>query len=213
MLTEQILTKGSTKLSYQSHLTKNISTNQAFDIVGSWQSGWSLDLHTIRSTKTDHGWDTDRTLLGQALYDLKYKDKKENVEFLAHTAAEFLFNSNILHKLNVVIPVPFSKERAFQPVYEVAKVIGQKIGVNTDLKYVYKNNSSEMKNVLSRQKKDILGRSIQIASSRYKGQNVLLFDDLFCSGSTLAAVSKALKRVGRVKNIYALTLTKTRTKQ
>ncbi len=47
----------------------------------------------------------------------------------------------------------------------------------------------------------------------FKGRNILLFDDLYRSGETLKAVAQILKNKAGVKNVYILTITKTRSKR
>ena len=61
-------------------------------------------------------------------------------------------------------------------------------------------------------KKNILEESIVVKSKKNIGRNVLLFDDLYSTGSTLEVITRKLKE-NRVKNVYVLTLTKTRTRQ
>ena len=198
----------------QSLVSDQLTTYSPITISGTWDMGWSLDLHTISSTKTGYGWENEHTEIGEALYGLKYKNDQSKAWFLAQQAVTFLWDKDLVRKLDIVIPVPFSQKRYFQPVHELAKVIGQEIEVSADLKYVYKTSSCQMKkNIGSEEKKKILKKSILVEDSRYQGSNVLLFDDLYCSGSTLEVVSQKLRNVGKVRNIYVLTLTKTRTKR
>lgn len=56
-------------------------------------------------------------------------------------------------------------------------------------------------------------RAITIKDKKYKGKNILLFDDLFRSGDTLNVVAKKLTFEGEVNGIKALCVTKTRTKK
>ena len=171
--------------------------------------GWSLDLHTTGSTSG-----CNRTEVGKALYELKYQNDQSKACFLVQVAVAFLCNMDLVRNLEVVIPVPFSKKRAFQPVHEIAKQIGLQINAKADSNYVYKTSCTQMKqDILPEEKKKILSASIRVEDSRHQGRNVLLFDDLYCSGSTLEVVSQKLREVGKVKSIYVLTLTKTRTKR
>ena len=45
---------------------------------------------------------------------------------------------------------------------------------------------------------------------RYKGKDVLLFDDLYRSGTTLKEITHMLYEQGKVKSVYIVTMTKTR---
>ncbi len=48
---------------------------------------------------------------------------------------------------------------------------------------------------------------------RVQGRSVLLFDDLFRSGATMNAITSSLYDQGTARDVYALTLTRTRSKQ
>ena len=64
-----------------------------------------------------------------------------------------------------------------------------------------------------KQRREILKDAFGMVSNALNGKNVLLFDDLFRSGETLNAVCDIIKNKGNAKNIYVLTITKTRSKR
>ena len=49
--------------------------------------------------------------------------------------------------------------------------------------------------------------------TRFKGENILLFDDLFRSGETLSAITDVLRGNGKLSMVFALTITKTRSRR
>jgi predicted amidophosphoribosyltransferase len=53
----------------------------------------------------------------------------------------------------------------------------------------------------------------EVEKPRVEGRRVLLFDDLFRSGATMNAITNALYDQGQARDVYALTLTRTRSKQ
>ncbi len=59
----------------------------------------------------------------------------------------------------------------------------------------------------------ILKDAFEIRNPVVVGRSVLLFDDLYRSGATLNAVTRILQQEGKVKNVYALNLTMTRSKR
>jgi predicted amidophosphoribosyltransferase len=72
-------------------------------------------------------------------------------------------------------------------------------------------NTPELKNVYDYNKRlELLEGAYTVAPSSLKGENVLLFDDLYRSGATLDAITKCLYERGEADNVYALALTKTR---
>jgi competence protein ComFC len=52
----------------------------------------------------------------------------------------------------------------------------------------------------------------EVEKAMVEGRKVLLFDDLFRSGATMNAITSALYDHGRALEVYALTLTRTRSK-
>ncbi|PHS38999.1 MAG: hypothetical protein COA91_06630 [Robiginitomaculum sp.] len=90
--------------------------NNIRKIEGNWDLGFSLDKHTIRSVLTGYNeygrmtFDTTRTEIGEAIYQLKYQQDWEQVQPLA---AEFV--STVLPKfrnIGLLIPAPPSTRRS-----------------------------------------------------------------------------------------------------
>jgi predicted amidophosphoribosyltransferase len=52
--------------------------------------------------------------------------------------------------------------------------------------------------------------AFSVSDQRYANKKVLIFDDLFRSGTTLKEITRVLYEVGKVQNVYVVTLTKTR---
>lgn len=63
------------------------------------------------------------------------------------------------------------------------------------------------------EKQNILDGAFDLRDMLYQNRKILLFDDLYCSGSTLQEITKTLFLKGKVAKIYVLTITKTRTKK
>lgn len=186
-------------------------------IQGPWTGGWALDWHTVSSTpRPDGSFDTVRTELGEALYRLKYRSRREYIEPLADAAAEFVRRLWVLPRLRGLVPVPPSvRNRPFQPVLEVARAIGARTGLTVADEYLLKVKQTpslkDIDDVAARHEQ--LAGAFRVADERYAGRSILLFDDLFRSGETLAEVCRTLAREGRVERIYVLTLTRTRSRR
>lgn len=190
---------------------------ERIELKGIWKAGIALALHTTSSTKLDeHHYYNERSEIGQLLYDIKYnttislKEKDEKAFRLAKIVSNNIKQSSIL---DVVVPVPFSKNRDFQPVYEILKKVATLINIPIDLQYIKKiAQTPELKSLGSiSEVKDILKDKFDV-NLKYQNKNVLLFDDVYSSGSTLKEITKTLYDKGKVRNVYVLTLTKTRTK-
>lgn len=72
----------------------------------------------------------------------------------------------------------------------------------------------ELKNINhpTERKKHVEGL-YQVNASLTGGRNVLLFDDLFRSGTTMNAITDVLLGAGQAATVRALTITKTRSNQ
>lgn len=158
------------------------------------------------------GWDTRRTEIGEHVYKLKYWRDLSRFLTVADEAARFL-NGKAAWKIDLIIPVPPSDTtREFQPVEELAKEIGAICKLVVDLTTLKKLKSTpELKEIKDpNTRRAILKDAFGIAANSLEGKNVLLFDDLYRSGETLNAVCDVIRNMGNPKNVYALTITKTR---
>lgn len=191
-------------------------------INGNWRAGWALDVHT-RSSRllADGGYDTDRTELGELVYQVKYESDKSKIKPIAETAAQFVKDKYtvdgypILPYLKAIIPTPPSdKNRNFQPVMDIAQEIGKLLEVQVYTDYLKKvKNTPLIKNIPNIEKKrEQLQDAFVVSTKEFKDKCVLLFDDIYDSGTTLTEVAKVLYEQGDVKHVLVLTLTRRRTK-
>jgi len=190
------------------------------ELSGNWKKGWALDLHTLHSVKLPNGsFDTKRTKVGEYLYQLKYCKNKSYGNKIISIAEEFTESPDFqtsIYDISVIIPVPPSDTgRAFQPVYELTEELSKKITIPADYDYLKKlKPTSQIKSVENiDDRRNILKDSFDVTDERYKDKNLLLFDDLYRSGVTLEEITNVLKQKGKVKDVYVLTITKTRTKR
>ncbi|WP_257294222.1 ComF family protein [Endozoicomonas sp. YOMI1] len=185
----------------------------SYEIHGNWKAGWAIDLHTVSSIPLpDGGFDTTYTDTGKALNQLKYHSDYSQIEPLAKTAVEFLRTRVVTPYLNAIISVPPSFSRELQPVQEIAKKISEALGIPHDLDYLIKTRpTDQLKGVTDQAEREkIIAGAFKVDDLRYKNGKILLFDDLFRSGTTLNEITKVLYNEGQVQNVYVVTLTKTR---
>lgn len=192
-------------------------------IAGKWLEGYALDFHTTKSEPAEVdedgnvlSWNTMRPPIGEELYRLKYWREKFRIERIASITADFLKKLNQRWNVDVVIPVPPSDtQREFQPVQELATAIGEKLNLVVDHDFLTKSKQTpQLKEILNPdERKSILIDAFSVVDLRYKGKNVLIFDDLYRSGSTMNEVADMLHRKAQVNNVYVLTITKTRKKR
>ena len=185
-------------------------------IKGNWHTGYALDLHTKNSTLLavdGHGYKTFETVyseLGGLLYRLKSKADRSVVPEIVSTAAGFLRPGR--SRFDLIVPVPPSRVRKVQPVRVLAQGIGAALDKPVALDCIGTTRSSTpLKDVSDPARRKVLLAGLYTAKSQVATQKkVLLFDDLFRSGSTMNAITDVLLRQGLAARVYALTITRTR---
>jgi len=186
-------------------------------LLGNWDRGVALDLHTVSSELLPDGsFDTERTEVGELLYQVKYRRNYESVSELVQVACEFIRNNKEYRDVRAIIPVPPSDvTRPLQPVQEVATRIGSILGIPVLLDYVRKaRRTTALKSIDDdASRREQLQGAFKVKDLSLAGKSVLLFDDLFRSGETLREITRVLKEQGKVAVVYVLTLTKTRIKR
>jgi competence protein ComFC len=184
-------------------------------IDGRWHSGVALDLHTTRSTPVGYNeqghmqFDTERPEIAELLYRLKSRADRDAGGPIIETAANFL--SAHRDKFDCIIPVPPSHQRALQPVEVLAEGIGVALSVPVLSRITKTRPTPQLKNVTDpdERKKQVEGL-YQVDATQTQGRNILLFDDLFRSGTTMNAITDELLGPGKAARVLALTITKTR---
>lgn len=179
--------------------------------------GWTLDVHTTSSVmRPDGSFDNTRSELGERLYQLKYHHDRGQLGPIAELTANFLKGLLVFPYLKAIVPIPPSdKNRPFQPVLEVASEVGKLVNLPVPLDYLLKvRETIPVKNLEEgASRKEQLEGALSVADDRFRGRYVLLFDDLYRSGETLHAATDVLQDQGGVARVYALALTRTRTKR
>ena len=190
-------------------------------IHGNWRAGYALDLHTVSSRRLpDEGYDTERTQIGERVFQVKYRSDRSKIRLLAESAAkfvkeEFTVDGHLVFPyLAAVIPVPPSDlARDFQPVTEIAKEMGQMLNLPVYTDYLQKVKQTDLlKNLqdVERRREELRG-AFEVQSPVLRGKVVLLIDDLYDSGATLTELTDVLHKQGSVYRVLVLTLTRTRT--
>lgn len=187
-------------------------------IVGPWTSGYVLEAqHTLSSEFLGHdSWghpqfETKRSELGELVHQLKYRSDRNAVAHIAETAVQFIGEWN--PTFEIIVPVPPSRIRDFQPVAEIAKAIGACLSRPVTLNAVSKiKDTPQLKDVYDYHERiKLLQDAFRVDSDVVRGKSVLLVDDLYRSGATAMVVAKSLLAGGAVLvNMPAVTKTRTR---
>jgi len=185
-------------------------------IPGPWRNGYVLDYHTLSSERIGYDeyghpeFDTKRSEIGELLYQLKYRNDQSVISPIVEAAATFLRQWN--PAIDVIVTVPPTRARPFQPVIAVANALGERLAISVRHEYVIKSKTTpELKDVYDYSTRlTLLEDAFCIKDQSLTGKGVLLFDDLYRSGATLAAIANLLNAQAGVAAVYAFALTRTR---
>ena len=185
---------------------------------GKWKEGYSLDKHTISSVYIGENFfgnpqfETTYSEVGKNMNRRKYRGEHYRASNLAKVASEFIINDwKIVENIDLIIPIPPSKKREFQPVFLIVEELDEILKKFYCLDYFDKKDNREIKNLTSEEKSKIVSSNVLHKNRKLvRDVNILLVDDLYDSGFTLNLVYDELLKDEKVKNIYVLTMTKTR---
>ncbi|NVD70550.1 ComF family protein [Duganella sp. BJB1802] len=185
------------------------------EVQGAFDAGFVLDKHTIRSIPlgpNEQGhmqFNTLRTEVGEALYQLKYRHDHSQALALAKT----LYNTvgpRLPVVIDIIIPMPPSTVRAVQPVSVVVAQLAQLMRAPVLDLVRRQPGGRKLKDLHTREEKDaeLSGKfSLHGAVSGPGSYNVLLVDDLYDSGATADAVTTVLRNDPKIKGVYYVALT------
>jgi predicted amidophosphoribosyltransferase len=138
-------------------------------LLGPWVEGYVLERqHTLSATflGTDsfghERFDTRRSELGELVYRLKNQNDRNAVDAIAETAYTFLQGWSV--KFDLIVPVPPSRARAYQPVVEIAAAIAAHASQPMSANCVKKiKQTPELKNVFDYDRRlSLLGDAFEV---------------------------------------------------
>lgn len=185
-------------------------------IPGPWQSGWALDVHVVASDFIGYNqfghaqYDSQRSEIGEELYQLKYRGNKAGLNSICETVCQFVQGKGLAFDLVVAVP-PSNTGRPVQPLAEIAKGVAAGTQAQYSADAIMKVRSTpQLKGVSdASQRKKLLEDAFRASSEVLNGKRVLLLDDLYRSGATLAAVGGEILRNGHPQTLSVIALTRT----
>jgi len=185
-------------------------------LKGPWKAGFAFDVHTMKSVhRGENEWghpvfESTRSEMGECIYRLKYRQDVSmigRIVELLQTQLEFV---KFMMDIDVILPVPPSnKGRKLQPVILVAQKLAEVFRKEFRVDILDSTNAEQIKDIDSHEKYSTVKNAILVNDRLERTRRILIFDDLFDSGSTLSAYVVALREKGYTDvSIFALTRTR-----
>ncbi len=185
------------------------------DILGNWDRGVVLDKHSQFSVVTGKNqwghniYDTTRTEVGEALYQLKYKSDWNQVKPLAQCLYDQVYP--MFDKVGFILPMAASNVRVRQPVTEVAQALAKLANIPCfDGLLLKAAGGVSLKNLDTKEEKvAAIGDSFSVNPiiTNEGCWNVLVIDDLYHTGASMEAACAALRGYNKIDKIYVAALT------
>jgi len=187
-------------------------------IDGEWTEGLVLDWHVAHSEFLGHNqfgypeYNTVRTEVGEALFQLKYRSDITKIDILAPVMVAAVRSE--FPTIAFIVPMPPSKKRINQPLTSLAKKVAELLCVPCFENILLKIGSTpQMKDIETREEKiDALLGCFKINDEiTNEGKwDVLIIDDLYSSGASLTAATRIMMTYNKVRNVYVAAFSRTR---
>lgn len=149
--------------------------------------------------------------------DLIIKYKFEDKPYIYRAFSESLIKNKKLCKFlksyDIIIPVPLHKKRLYERGYNQSDLIAHKLAQNLNMKYLQNvlirkvGGAKQSTKKLQDRIKDVIGIYEVKNSELIKNKNIVIFDDIYTTGSTLKECKKVLINSG-AKNVGIVALAK-----
>ena len=148
--------------------------------------------------------------MSKSMYRFKYNGKQEYARFYGRCMYECLGPFIKSRNIEAIVPVPVHKkrlyERGYNQAYLLAKELSKRLEIPVcDHLVIRKTATKVQKNLSAASRQNNLKKAFIASGNVVKYKSVLIVDDIYTTGSTVDAVSAALKQ-GGVRKVYFVTL-------
>ncbi|MBO6132833.1 MAG: ComF family protein [Lachnospiraceae bacterium] len=146
----------------------------------------------------------------ESIFRFKYGGRQEYAEFYAFAIAKYLKREICGFNADAIIPVPLHESRLKERGYNQSELISERLGKLLDIP-VQSHLVSRIKNTKPQKKLNSIERRKNLKKAfKYERnvvqlKSVIVFDDIYTTGSTIDSLSLVLKEAG-VKNVFFITL-------
>ena len=146
---------------------------------------------------------------------IKYKFNEQ--AYLYKTFSKIILNNKkicrFLKSYDIIIPVPISNnkynKRGYNQTELIAKELAKKLKIKTSRDNLIKIKDTKMQSSLTKiKRKENIKNAFKVNNKEeLENKSIILFDDIYTTGSTAKECSRVLKKAG-AKQILVLTISK-----
>lgn len=183
-------------------------------LEGNWTDGYALDQYILKSEYVgddvfgDPLFNNTYSEIGKLIYSMKYNGHYDKSEEIAELCSDFISTWLRGIKIDAIVAVPPTRRRDAQPVFMIGEALHTKTGIPFASNVLEEDPCAEMKGV-PREERNIQGCIHQVRPAT-RPCNILLFDDIFSTGTTAKECVRVLKQDPCINEIYFLAVAKTK---
>jgi ComF family protein len=152
----------------------------------------------------------ESTLL-EAIHRFKYNGRISIGEVLGKLMAEFVYPAFNIRDYSLIMPVPLHpkrlRERGFNQSVVLAKEVSKRLHISLDFMTLRRHIYTDPQISLGKKEREVnvRGAFSVTDSAKVKGQEIILVDDVYTSGSTVKECARVLMK-NRADRVAVLTL-------
>ena len=183
-------------------------------LKGIWDDGYALDYYISKSVCLGEDafghlyFDNTYTDIGKLLYSMKYNGHNDTSAEIITTCGDFVRSWIENKEIDIILPVPPSIQREFQPVFIIAQLLAEYLDIPYSDDVLVKTTDIVTKNIPKAERR-LANTGEQLKPAKRKC-NILLVDDFYSTGNTATECVSVLKEDIFIDKVYYLAIVKTK---
>ncbi|HEX37663.1 MAG TPA: ComF family protein [Candidatus Cloacimonetes bacterium] len=151
------------------------------------------------------------SVMQKLIHDFKYNEFKKNGFWLAHNFGERLISTDMISKLDYIVPVPLHRTkkrgRGFNQSDIIADALSQSINIPVLKNVIVRKKFTKTQTLLKKEEREQnVSQAFWLRNPEVlKHKSVVLVDDVLTTGSTMKSIALLL-RENLINKVYVATL-------